>query len=404
MWEALRESVYQEYLDLFAGTWSITREEGLVVVEGFGRTFDLQSLILGVSDKRGDDTKRGEHGEGTKMGWMVFLRMGVKFDFFSGPYRFWVEPIDVHGKKCMKVLWEEVDEVLDGARYEILYDGELYEDRIAIDKDYLFTDEDGRGILDKSGIFVKGIWVQKGRLVSDLEFGYNLIDQKLDLSRKMVNDWEARTEIGHIWEWVEDQPMIEGFLEAVIDGKGERHILLAPPEHADTWQAAWKAVTGESAVIRTSASSAKEAEWRGANPVDVGNTIANRLDSVVTTDKQWVADRTQHEHVLIPDRSLSDYQRRVMRWCRNRVDKHYPGYSVHAAQLRYASGTIDAARKLVLARPDVFDDPIVAAETVAHELDHLINNTTDLSQGQAASVARMVVRLFVKDMPERSYW
>jgi hypothetical protein len=399
MWEGLRESVYQEYMDLFSGAWSITREEGLVVVEGFGRTFDLQSLILGVSDKRGDDTKRGEHGEGTKMGWMVFLRMGVKFDFFSGPYRFWVEPVEVHGKNCMKVLWEEVDEYLEGARYEILYDGELYEDRIAIDADHLFTDEIGRGILDKPGIFVKGIWVQRGRLVSDLEFGYNLIDQKLDLSRKMVNNWEARTEIGQIWAWVKDQPMIEGFFEAVMENKGERQVFVAPPEFPDTWVAAWKAVNGEKAVIRTNGATAKEAEWRGAEPVDVGSTIGNRLDHVIDTDKKYVADRTQHEQVLIPDRSLDPYQKKVLRWCRRRVDKLYPGYSVHAAQLLYAAGTVDSAKKLILARPDVFDDPVVAAETVAHELDHLINNTIDLSQGQAASVARMVARLFVKDMP-----
>lgn len=398
VWEGLREAIYQEYMDLFKGNWTIKRYGQHVVIEGQGPVFDLDSLILGISSKRGQKGMRGEHGEGTKMGWMVFLREGIEFELQSGSRAFWAETVELHGQTCMKVCWRKLKKPVEGARYQLTYEGPMYEDRIVKDEDRIFTDESGRSILSKPGLFVKGIWVQRGHLVENLHWGYNLVDQQLDLSRKMVNAWNARTEVGKIWAQVEDVPLIKKFLEVATE-EGERFINLNHVQNITPWREAWKLAYGASAVVETDKTSAREATWRGAETVDVGTANQFVLGAAVGTDRKWIADRTQSETVYINDRALDSGQRRVIRWLRTAVQRHTPAYNVQAATLEYADGRTDRLKKLILIRPEVLELPLVAAEVTAHELDHMINGSTDLTADQTRSVAQLAVELFCRNVP-----
>ena len=83
LWDSLRECIYQEFLDLFED-WTIEQADGRTVIEGCGAALNLRHLLLGASDKT--ETQRGQFGEGTKLGWLVFLREGVPFTLTSGEF------------------------------------------------------------------------------------------------------------------------------------------------------------------------------------------------------------------------------------------------------------------------------------------------------------------------------
>lgn len=405
MWPAVREAIWQEFLDLFGDSWSIRREAGLVIVEGFGPIFELESLILGVSGKRGDESMRGTHGEGTKMGWMIFTREGIDFRFFSGDLVFHTEIIELHGKECMKVVWEEA-KYLEGARYEIAYDGPMFENRVITEGDDRVLVEIVRGegptrkILSDPGLWVKNLWVQEGTLVEELAFGYDLVSPRLDLSRNMVEPWNARHEIGRIWSKVVDISLLTRFYKAVEQRRGEAHIYLAQPQGPalKAHQAAFAAVFGANAVVRTSDASAKEAEWRGGKAVDLPSAWRDRLKGIADTDAVYVADRTQKNVAFIEDRSLSPRGRRVIRWLRRRVVKLYPAISVVAASLKRDRG--QAHGNMVLLSPSILDDPMQAAATCAHEISHIIDGVRDLDREQPNSIAKIAIRLYAEGLPK----
>lgn len=413
MWPAVREAVWQEFLDLFGDTWSIRKEDGLTIVEGFGPTFELESLILGVSGKRGDEAMRGTHGEGTKMGWMIFTREGIDFRFFSGDLVFHTEITELHGRECMKVVWEEAEEYLQGARYEIRYDGPMFEERVVLEDDprilFQIFPKDcgvgdvglGRKILSEPGLWVKGLWVQEGTLVEKLAFGYDLVSPRLDLSRNVVEPWNARHELGRLWAKVQNPELLIGFYEAVRDRKGEAHIYLGEPrgEALPAHRVAFKTVFGQKAVVKTSDASAKEAEWRGGKVVDLPSAWRDRLKGIADTDAAYVADRTQKDVTFIEDRSLTPRGRRVIRWLRRRVHKVYPHISVVAADLEFDRGA--AHGNMVLLKPRILDeDPVQAAATCAHEVSHIVDGVKDLDREQPNSIAKMTIRLFSEGLPK----
>ena len=115
LWDALRECIYQEFLDLFK-SWTITQENGRTIVEGRGAAINLRNLLLGGSDK--GEGQRGRFGEGTKLGWLVLLRENVPFSLTSGEFHgLHARWTDMFGEQVMEVCWDE-GLYFDGSRYQ----------------------------------------------------------------------------------------------------------------------------------------------------------------------------------------------------------------------------------------------------------------------------------------------
>ena len=126
-WDALRECVYQEFLDLFK-SWTITQADGRTVVEGHGAHINLRNLLLGASDKQ--EEHRGRFGEGTKLGWLVLLREQIPFTLTSGDvHGLHARWADLYGEQVMEVCWED-GPFFAGSRYELAYTSELWEERV----------------------------------------------------------------------------------------------------------------------------------------------------------------------------------------------------------------------------------------------------------------------------------
>jgi len=410
-WEALREGIYQEFLDNFpqgftlkkTGKKSSGHSSGRhLLVEGRGKVFALKDLILGVTDKRQDPSKRGEHGEGTKIAWLVLTRLGIRFRFYSGDRVYTTRLCQLHGEECLEVTWEEAP-FFDGARYILDYDGPLYEERVLQPDDprILWHDGKGRRILEQGedpDLFVKGLWVQKGRLYAPLRFGYDLQDPKLDLSRNMVSPWQAETEIGRMWGQVTDPKLLHTFYTAAIldHGKwGEAQISLTLQENSSSAQAhrqVLQELLGAQAVIRTSKEASREAEWRGAEPIEVPYSLKEGLQKIMDTDQKFLEKRSSDSEVLVPIAHLSAQERKLLAWLRGRVQARWPKLQILVCLMEQDNGK--ARENLILLHPRVLQHPLQALAITAHEVSHIVDGVEDLTSAQIDSVARVASYLY----------
>lgn len=436
IWEALREGIYQEFLDNFPEGFEMRRQGKkasshsagrMLIVEGHGKVFTLKDLILGVTDKRDDDSKRGQHGEGTKVAWLVLTRLGIPFEFHSGDWLYSTRKRQLHGEECMQVSWKEAP-FFDGARYILHYDGHLFEERVLLPDDprIVWEDEKGRRILDGAenpGIFVKNIWVQKALLYQPLSFGYDLQDAKLDLSRNMVNIWEAAQEIGRLWGRVSEPDLLEAFYTITVkDLKlrwGERDAnlrfpALPPKAHSRKRKAreallaahaqAFKNVLGPKAVVRTSKESAREAEWKGADPIEVPYHLREGLSQVMPTDLKFLEEKNKDSDIYVPVGHLSPREKKILAWLRRKVKARWPKLQVVASLMENKNGKAEG--NLVHLNPHILrGDPLQALATTAHEVSHIVDGVKDLTADQIRSVARVACYLF-SDCPliEESNW
>lgn len=315
LFDGLRECIYQEYLDLF-DDWTIEQADGRTVVEGRGAALDLRHLLLGASDKT--EGQRGQFGEGTKLGWLVLLREGVPFTLTSGRFHGlharWTE---LYGQQVMEVCWEE-GPYFGGSRYELEYDGPIWQDRVVRPGDprVLFTDDQGRMILaeDEPQLYVQGLWIGPARPNgARCCFGYSL-PLELAEDRKIADTWQVSTEMGHAWETVADPKLLFRFWEAVAVGEGEQDVSMsyanvaAPEAHRE----ALREVFGRRAVVATDAAVRQEAVERGLEPIIFRWGLSSTVAKLIGTDREELQQLHGQEACPVAPGRLNEAQRRVL--------------------------------------------------------------------------------------------
>lgn len=315
LWPALRECIYQEYLDLFQ-TWTVEQADGKTVIEGRGAHMALRHLLLGGSDKT--ETQRGQFGEGTKLGWLVFLREGVPFTLTSGEFHgLHARWADLYGEQVMEVCWDE-GPWFDGSRYELAYDGELWQERVVRPGDprVLFQDEAGRMILAEAEpqFYVKGLWIGPAKAYAvPCAFGYNL---PLDLAedRQIANGWQVQREMGRVWGRASSDALLARFWQAVADGWAEAGATLYPDDvqARDAHKAALRQVFGPRAVVATDAVTQREAEYRGLAPVRLRWGLEDAVKEILGTDREELAALAGQASMVYPKSRLSAAQRKVL--------------------------------------------------------------------------------------------
>lgn len=398
-WEALRECVYQEMLDLFPG-FTIERVNGKLVVEGRGPTLEIADLLLGHSNKTA--AQIGQFGDGTKIGWLVFVREGIKFSLHTGDKIFTAKKSKKYGQPVMKVTWKEAEN-FPGARYKIEWpEGEsLYEDRVVRPGDprILYTDPFCRSILQEEGrpnIYVKGLWICKARPYSkDTAFSYNLKDVKLSEDRNIPQSWTITQEIGRVWASVSDPELLVQFYQAVKDKMAEKDTtfydeLRDKGAHA----VAFKEVFGGRAVLQTDTDMKREAEYRGAEPVFLPSSLATALEGAVDTDRSYIAELEGSSQTLVPDSKLGKDELKALKMARRLVAKINPTLKVKAYVITSGAEANIQGKTMRLSR-QLLANPEMVLEAIVHEMGHSEYGTGDATAEMVEAACKIGARLLL---------
>ena len=397
LWDAFRECIWQEFLDLFA-TWTVEQSDGKTVIEGCGAHMALRHLLLGGSDKT--ETQRGQFGEGTKLGWLVLLREGVPFSLTSGEFHglhaCWA---DLYGQQVMEVCWDE-GAFFDGSRYELAYAGELWQERVIRPGDarILFTDEAGRMILEEAEpqFYVKGLWIGPARPYgTSCAFGYNL-NLKLAEDRQLADAWQASREIGRLWANVANQELLARFWQAVADRQAEAdtHMAFRDVQAPKAQAAALRQAFGSRAVVATDAVTQREAEYRGLKPVHLQWGLEETAKEIIGTDREELAALSGRASTLYPKSRLSAAQRRVLDLVRRLSQRAGIQHEVQPYMLP-PSILGQALEGRIALDISVLDDLKDAVATWLHEAAHVEYGTDDATAAHVDAVAQVAARVIV---------
>lgn len=166
-------------------------------------------LFMGVTDKLGDETKIGQHGEGLKLALLVLARENIPVKFLTGG-EVW-EPCIKTNKYDVEVLAVDFDSLKDAPKrtkvvvqvpshfdLESLYLG-LNSGRMNYKADILLPDYPGK-------LFVKGLYVCQ----IDSNYGYNINSLELNRERSTVNTYALQRKIKTLWEAMVNQDILWG--------------------------------------------------------------------------------------------------------------------------------------------------------------------------------------------------
>jgi hypothetical protein len=92
LWEAVRE-IYQNALDEGGAKLTYNEWKGLLEISTETGHLTPQSLVLGTSSKRDDETKRGKFGEGYKLALLVLARMQHSVTIYNGE-ELWIPSLE----------------------------------------------------------------------------------------------------------------------------------------------------------------------------------------------------------------------------------------------------------------------------------------------------------------------
>ena len=393
LWDAVRECIYQEMLDLYAN-WTIQQAGGKTVVEGRGAHIDLHHLLLGASDKTAE--QRGRFGEGTKLGWLVLLREGVPFTLTSGQFHgLHARWASLYGEQVMEVCWDE-GPFFDGSLYELDYAGPIWQERVIRSGDprVLFTDDAGRMVLeeDEPQLYVKGLWIGPAEPYSkSCAFGYNLPGLPLAEDRQLSDAYEASREMGRAWANVTDEALLVRFWQAVASCQGEKDTSMEFRDVADVQahKRAMQQVFGMRAVIATDAAMQREAEYRGLQPIHLPWGLRQAAEKIISTDREELAALHGQASSEFPKGRLSEAQRRVLALLkrlaqRAGVQREVLAYTLPPSILAQALYGQDIAVDV-----SVLDDANKAVAAWLHETARVEGGAT------ADAVARMSAKIIV---------
>jgi hypothetical protein len=216
VWEGVREAI-QNGLDSRDKGYPLVVEhsDGALRIRNERCILDPSVWLLGKTDKRGDDSQRGNHGDGLKVGTLALLREGVKVRIFNGE-EIWtpcVERSDTfNGERVLTIktrkrpsdYWGDrptsdftVEIGITKAQWNGMKDRFL--DLVTIPPNRIAKAGYRGSVLlapEMQGrIYSRGIFVcHKPELI----YGYDFHNLNLDRDRRMVDDWDLRWSVNYL--------------------------------------------------------------------------------------------------------------------------------------------------------------------------------------------------------------
>jgi hypothetical protein len=234
-WHAIRE-LFQNGLDArdrgYKLNYTYEPEEKKLIIQNVGAHLPRDTLILGSTTKAGDNTQRGEFGEGYKLAITTLCRLGAKVTIYNGSET-WVPEIsysDTFGASILHITIHPSGET-HHLTYEVIG---LPVDEWGVIKDHLLTisesypahirTDHGMILTDarySSKLFANGIYVAS--LPDKHVFGYDLLQIKLDRDRQSPNITQLRYQISRMLKFAVDHGALSPstLLGAVSLGQGE---------------------------------------------------------------------------------------------------------------------------------------------------------------------------------------
>ena len=356
-----------------------------------------ETLILGVSTKRGDSASAGEMGEGYKIAAEAAMEHGIGFVMLNGEGERWtfqsgwsddfntdllqivVEDVDEHDGVTVTLTGVTEEQWLDArSRLRFLGDEEDEQVHVSNDDGSILIGDDVAGQL-----YVKGIWVCKlhGK---NWTFGYDLNNVQLDRDRSIPCQYTLNRAIRTVINnSVKDGSMTRDQLWELFRGESEeaKQFNNEYIEQGD----AHKAVAarffeehGEDAVPFTTPEEQSRAIAAGLKPVFVSNTVKTMLKGHVRNLDDALAERQFEVSCFHSADDLRKKERENLEWamymvasseswiegCVQIADFYGSGIMGRFCRNEDGDVTIQIARK-------VLRNPAVTAETLIHEACHI---------------------------------
>src|SRR5579864_59030 len=214
LWEAVRE-IYQNALDEGGAKLTYNEWKGLLEISTETGHLTPQSLVLGTSTKRADETKRGKFGEGYKLALLVLARMQFAVTIQNGD-ELWIPALEYDEQfnaDILTIQTEASNETIPGVLFTIAQvTPEQYADlQRNIRAEVVDTILDD---LKESGrIYVGGLYVSTAkRFKCGYAFRPGVV--KLDRDRGMVDDFDLAYATSRLWTDSGHSARVSELLEA----------------------------------------------------------------------------------------------------------------------------------------------------------------------------------------------
>lgn len=229
-WEAIRELI-QNHLDMEKRNFYV--EDGLVNISTFDYPMAENTLLVGNSTKRDDETKIGKYGEGYKLACLVLLREGYDVTIRNGLDKWTfieeVHPLLDHTCVAVKIEYDVFPNIDETSKNTVTFSvkGLSEYDHLDLQNKYLEKEtiqNNFEVILDYNGntlfrgedfpsVYVNGLFVCT--LPENYWFSYNLNPDMvpLDRDRSAVDTWELNWTIARLLEAAEAYDLIADMSE-----------------------------------------------------------------------------------------------------------------------------------------------------------------------------------------------
>ena len=368
-WEAIREIV-QNMMDS-TGDFRISREPTGLLLQDSGTGLRKKHLLLGVSEK--EEGARGKFGEGLKLALVVLKRLGYDVTITSNNLKIGIKTVEIEGETCLKLIIDETPNDIVGTRIFIEgYYGETFEENFVNNgnKNILYECKYGQ-IIDEeeTRLYVKDIFVCPLR---DATYSYNLNDIEVSEDRNIPSETSVHNNLGNLYSTLtrKNSGLVVDFLEAVKNDRYESRVRL--PYSIDStkvWVEAFRFVFGDSAVIHTSETWAREATWLGANPIELPYDISYSLKYLVLTDKRFTKKHIQQSRKRVPQKMLNRHENTTLRILKKIAKRVSPSTKVFPYTMRDPA-CYDAKRDIVMINKSELPNLKKSLAHLVHELAH----------------------------------
>jgi hypothetical protein len=394
-WEVIRELV-SNAIDTRTA-WSMTREADDLVITDSGTGLVIRQLLFGVSEKA-DSNAIGQFGEGLKLAMLVLTRMGLTARVSSGVLRLWNEVEEIGGEACLKLCFTDNNELFLGT--EVFIQGwgaenPIFEERFVQDSDILYKTEAGQ-LLSQCALYVKGVYVCD---LPDYEWGYNLLDTKMNRDRSAVSEWDVKYGIGEVWSKITDSSCWKVFFEAVNDGTKEREINIENlSEQAEAaMQEGFLAQFGKNAVLSTTITDAVEAKHRGAVAVECssfGYYLRNTLAKIVETDVKYIMRKAGMKAYNVPASDLTPEEQQAWSAVKRLAKKCGYAGKLRVFKKEGVGGLWDPnTPDIIFIHVNSLYSTMYAKAVFIHELGHCESHAADNTDAHMNAVCAIAARL-----------
>ena len=416
-WEAIRDIV-QNALDEAEtyhygydseGFWIADKGKGVAVVD----------FLLGPP-KLKPDYARGKFGEGMKIAALALLRKGYSVHVETVGRELWIIFLEqrVDGKaETLAALWRS-NGARVGTRFHIIgYDGPAFERYFAVNLPRRLILAESASPLSEpirrynqliraeemAASAVGGMIYARDIYLKEIEspFSYNLWGFELAPDRHgPKNETDLWVDVGRLWCGISNIYLLEEFLPMVLEPprvdthethkismdswamgrepiSGKRYFDMVN-EHTSSWQAAWRNVVGDNAVIRTTDRWDGMVKHIGYVSVGLQWGVRDALSTAITSDKELVrrSQEALRQVKIVPDIDLTKRAFTHLKLARAIASRFSDVAGVHGAIIPPASdrartaGLYDMGTQEIMLHLETLERAERTIDAMVHELGH----------------------------------